>query len=146
MHKVQDMLWTRLLPDAQRDIDREEWIRHGGKWIIFDRKDRLISLSERLGPKIDSGEIESAKYWNKDPGAICVYSLDRDKERVWGILKGLGAGNSKVWEYDYAWDKNIRNPVNFMYSWFSKFRTILQSYGLAGTLQLIKEILKPKQD
>jgi hypothetical protein len=31
-------------------------------------------------------------------------------------------------EYDYAWDKNIRDPFGFMYSWFSKFRTILQSY------------------
>jgi hypothetical protein len=146
MHEVKDMLWTWLLPDAGREVSREEWIRHGGKWIIFDRKEDIINLAEKLGPPIDSGEIESAKYWNKDPGAICVYSLDRDKDKIWDILRKLGAGNNRVWEYDYAWDKNIRNPVNFMYSWFSKFRTILQSYGLAGTLQLIKEILKPKQD
>jgi hypothetical protein len=146
MHEVKDMLWTRLLPDAGREIIREEWIRHGGKWILFDSKARIIDLAEKLAPTIDSGEIESAKYWNKDPGAICVYSLDRDKDRTWDILRKLGAGNNKVWEYDYAWGKNIRNPVNFMYSWFSKFRTILQSYGLVGTLQLIKEILKPKQD
>lgn len=39
---------------------------------------------------------------------------------------------------DYAWDKNIQNPVNFIYSWSSKFGTIMQSYGVAGTLQLIK--------
>jgi hypothetical protein len=146
MHEVKDMLWTGLLPDAGREIIREEWIRHGGKWILFDSKARIIDLAEKLAPTIDSGEIESAKYWNKDPGAICVYSLDRDKDRTWDILRKLGAGNNKVWEYDYAWGKNIRNPVNFMYSWFSKFRTILQSYGLVGTLQLIKEILKPKQD
>jgi hypothetical protein len=146
MHEVKDMLWTWLLPDAKREINREEWIRQGGKWIIFDSKARIINLSEKLAPSIDSGEIESAKYWNKDPGAICVYSLDRDKDKIWDILKKLGAGNDKVWEYDYAWDKNIQNPVNFMYSWFSKIRTILQSYGLVGTLQLIREILKPKQD
>jgi hypothetical protein len=146
MHEVKDMLWTWLLPDAKREINREEWIRQGGKWIIFDSKARIMNLAEKLAPSIDSGEIESAKYWNKDPGAICVYSLDRDKDKIWDILKKLGAGNNKVWEYDYAWDKNIQNPVNFMYSWFSKFRTILQSYGLIGTLQLIKEILKPKQD
>jgi hypothetical protein len=146
MHEVKDMLWTWLLPDAKREINREEWIRQGGKWIIFDSKARIMNLAEKLAPSIDSGEIESAKYWNKDPGAICVYSLDRDKNKIWDILKKLGAGNNKVWEYDYAWDKNIQNPVNFMYSWFSKFRTILQSYGLIGTLQLIKEILKPKQD
>lgn len=145
MHEAKDILWTWLFPDARRDIDREEWIRHGGKWILFDRKDRILRLAKKLEPMIDSGEIERAKCWNKDPSAICVYSLDRDKEKIWEILKGLGAGNNMVWEYDYAWDKNIKNPVNFMYSWFSKFRTILQSYGLAGTLQLIKELLKPKQ-
>ncbi len=145
MHEVKDMLWTWLLPDTRREIDREEWMRHGGKWIIFDRKDRIAALSEKLRPLIDSGEIESAKYWNEDPSAICVYSLDREKERVWEILRGLGAGNDKVWEYDYAWDKNIQSPVNFMYSWFSKFRTIFQSYGLAGTLRLIKEVLRPRQ-
>lgn len=146
MHKVKDMLWTWLLPDARRETDREEWIRHGGKWIIFDRHNQIIILAERLGPFIDSGEIESAKYWNKDPSAMCVYCLHRDKEKTWDILKRLDAGNDKVWEYDYAWDKNIQNPVNFLYSWFSKFRTILQSYGLAGTLRLIKEILKPKEN
>jgi hypothetical protein len=143
MHEVKDMLWTWLLPDAPRETDREEWMRHGGKWIIFDRKEQIVALAKKLGPSIDSGEIESAKYWNKDPGAICVYSLDRDKDKTGDILLKLGSGTDRVWEYDYAWDKNIQNPVNFMYSWFSKFRTILQSYGLVGTLQLIREILKP---
>jgi hypothetical protein len=143
MREVKDMLWTRLLPDAERITDREEWIRYGGKWIIFDRKDNIEILAEKLGLLIDSGRIQGAKYWNEDPSAICVYSLDRDREEIWNILKGLGAGNDKVWEYDYAWDKNILNPINFAYSWFSKLRTILQSYGLAGTLRLIKEILKP---
>jgi hypothetical protein len=143
MHEVKDMLWTWLLPDAPRETDREEWMRHGGKWIIFDRKEQIVALAKKLGPSIDSGEIESAKYWNKDPGAICVYSLDRDKDKTGDILLKLGSGTDRVWEYDYAWDKNIQNPVNFMYSWFSKFRTILQSYGLIGTLQLIREILKP---
>jgi len=146
MYEVRDMLWTWLLPDIRRNMDRQEWIKNGGKWIIFDKKNRIVTLAGRLGPLIDSGEIESAKYWNKDPSAICVYSLDRDKEKTWDILRGLGAGKDRVWEYDYAWDKNISNPAVFIYSWFSKFRTILQSYGVAGTLQLIKEVLKPKQD
>ncbi len=140
------MLWTRLLPDVPEDTDREEWQRHGGKWIIFDRKDRIVRLAKKLEPFIDSGEIKSAKYWNKDPSAINVYSLDRDKNKTWEILKKLGAGNSKVWEYDYALDKNILDPVSFMYSWFSKFRTIFQSYGLIGALELIREVLKPRKD
>lgn len=146
MHKIKDMLWTRLLPDVPEDTDREEWQRHGGKWIIFDRKDRIVRLAKKLEPFIDSGEIKSAKYWNKDPSAINVYSLDRDKNKTWEILKKLGAGNSKVWEYDYALDKNILDPVSFMYSWFSKFRTIFQSYGLIGALELIREVLKPRKD
>lgn len=144
MRRYKDKLWTWLLPNAPKDIDKKEWMRHGGKWIIFDRKVRIVKLAKKLEPYIDSGEIESAKYWNGDPCAINVYSLDRDKEKTWKILERLGAGDSKVWEYDYAWDKNIRNPSDFMYSWLSKFRTILQSYGPIGTLRLIKEILKPK--
>jgi len=145
MHKMKDILWTWLLPDIPRDTEREEWVRHGGKWIIFDRKDRLETLGEGLGPFIDSGEIESAKYWNKDPGAICVYSLDKDRTKVWQILKELGAGDRKVWEYDYAMDKNLREPLTFLYSWCSKFSTIIQSYGIIGTLQLIREFLKPRK-
>ncbi len=145
MHKMKDLLWTWLLPDIPRDAERQEWIRHGGKWIIFDKKDRLETLGERLGPFIDSGEIESAKYWNKDPGAICVYSLDKDRAKVWGILKELGAGDRKVWEYDYAMDKNLLEPLTFVYSWCSKFSTILRSYGIIGTLQLIREFLKPRK-
>jgi hypothetical protein len=143
MHEVKDILWTRLLPDAAKETGKEEWMRHGGKWIIFGRREEIVRLAKKLGPSIDSGELESAKYWNRDPSAICVYSLDRDKDKTWDILRKLGSGTDRVWEYDYAWDKNIQNPVNFMYSWFSKFRTILQSYGPVGTLQLIKELLKP---
>jgi hypothetical protein len=142
MHRVKDMLWTWLLPDVPVDTDREEWMKNGGKWIIFDRKERLEILGEKLGLFIDLDEIKSAKYWNKNPGAICVYSLDKDRTKVWKILKELGAGDKKVWEYDYAMDKNLRAPLTFFYSWFSKFSTILRSYGLAGTLQLIREILK----
>lgn len=146
MYKTTNILWTRLLPDDPVKLDRQEWIQHGGKWIIFDRKDRIMALSEKLVPLIDSGEIQSAKYWNKDPSAICVYSLDRDREKVWDILRKLGAGDTKVWEYDYATGKNLQNPVTFLYSWFSKFRTIIQSYGVAGTIQLINELLKSEED
>ena len=128
MHKVKDLLWV--------------W--HGGKWIVFDSKEKIEALARGVEPLIDSGEINSAKYWNKDPSAINVYSFDSDKERVWEILKDLGAGESRVWEYDYAMDKNIMRPFDFLYSWLSKFRTILQSYGLTGTLRLIKEMLNPR--
>ena len=146
MRVMRDKLWTWLLPDVERPAGKEEWLRHGGKWIIFDRRESIMKLSEGLKPYIDSGEILSAKYWNGDPSAINVYSLDSDRKRVWTVLRELGAGNNKVWEYDYAFDKNIRNPVHFIYSWYSKFRTILQSYGLIGTINLVREILKPEKD
>jgi hypothetical protein len=142
MHKARDILWTRLIPDALREIDHGVWRGHGGKWIVFDSREKIVGLSERLVPHLDAGEIEGAKYWNGDPSAICVYSLDRDRKRVGQLLDGLGAGPDRVWEYDYAWDKNIKSPLMFLYSWYSKLSTILRSYGIIGTLRLIQEILK----
>jgi hypothetical protein len=146
MHKTKDMLWTRLFPDAEKDFDRNEWFRHGGKWIIFDSREKIVSLAGRLAPHLDAGEVEGAKYWNEDPSALCVYSLDRDSKRVGTLLDSLGAGRDRVWEYDYAWDKNIRNPLVFLYSWYSKLSTILRSYGIAGTLRLIREVLIPRKE
>jgi hypothetical protein len=143
MRKAEDLLWIWLLPDAPRETDREVWREHGGKWIIFDRKDRIERLASHLAPLIDSDEIRSAKYWKKDPSAICVYSLDRERDKVLAILSRLDAAGSRVWEYDYATDKNIRDPFTFLYSWYSKLTTILRSYGVRGTLALIREILKP---
>lgn len=146
MRIIRDLLWTWLLPDGPQDIDEKEWIRNGGKWIIFDRKDKIVKLAERLRPYIDSGQIRSAKYWNKEPSAICVYSFDHEKEKAWEILKKLGAGSNRVWEYDYAWNRNILKPFDFMYSWYSKFKTILQSYGIIGSLRLIRDILQSEKE
>lgn len=144
MRIVKDRLWTWLLPDHERGFDRDEWVSHGGKWIIFDRGDKIVALGDKLRPLIDAGEIRSAKYWNGDPSAINVYSLDGERDRTWDILKDLGSGGARVWEYDYAWCKNAMSPTDFLFSWFSKFRTILQSYGFAGTLKLIRELFFEK--
>ncbi len=144
MKTSKDLLWTRLSPDEPRVIDRAEWMRHGGKWIVFDKSDMIEALAGKLGPFIDSGSVESAKIWNGDPSAINVYSLDRNRWMVREILKRLGARYVLVWEYDYALGRNIFHPITFVYSWSSKFRTILASYGLAGTLRLLKEALKQK--
>ncbi len=142
MKRYSDMLWTWMMPDAPRATDRDIWRRHGGKWIVFDRKEKTEKLALKLAPFMEKGEIEGAKFWNKDPGAICIYSLDRDSDRVSSILDKLGAGKNRVWEYDYAWDKNIRRPLDFAFSWSAKLRTILRSYGLSGTLKLLREVLK----
>ena len=143
MEIVKDRLWTRLLPEKGTQVDEKAWREHGGKWIIFDSKDKIEALAQKLENPIESGEIQSAKFWNKDPGAICVYSLDSKKEDVEEKLKTFGASKSRVWEYDFAWDKNVQKPLDFFYSQSTKFRTILKSYGCVGTLRLIKELLTP---
>ncbi len=130
------------MPDYPVTEVRRIWRQHGGKWIVFDRKSRTEDLAFKLVSFIESGKIEGAKYWNKDPGAICVYCLDRVRAKVAGILDELGAGKRRVWEYDFAWDKNIRHPLDFAFSWSAKLRTIIESYGLRGTLRLIREVLK----
>ena len=145
MRQIKDDIWTRLLPDTEHEIAFPTWSRNGGKWIVFDDEDRIRDLAGKLEPFIDAGEIVSAKYWNGNPSAINVYSLDRDRWNTRKILKDLGARHVLVWEYDYAMDKNLLSPFTFAYSWSSKFRTILQSRGLAGSMQLLKEALKQKR-
>jgi hypothetical protein len=142
VRQIRDDIWTRLLPEKPREIDGSTWFKQGGKWIVFDDQSRILDLAGKLAPYIDAGEIESAKYWNGDPSAINVYSLDRDREKTGMILKNLGARHVLVWEYDYALGKNLRAPVTFAYSWFSKFRTILQSRGFRGSVRLLQEALK----
>jgi hypothetical protein len=144
MRERKDEIWTWLLPDKPRDIDNTTWSRSGGKWIIFDNEEHIKDLAEKLAPYIDDGQIESAKYWNGDPSAINVYSLDKDRWNTRNILKNLGARFVLVWEYDYALDKNLRSPFTFTYSWFSKFRTIIRSRGIEGSIKLLKEALKQK--
>jgi hypothetical protein len=51
-----------------------------------------------------------------------------------------------VWEYDYAMIKNLLRPMTFAYSWFSKFRTILASYGLAGSIRLFRQVLSQRRE
>ncbi len=142
MQRIAEDIWTRLLPETPRGIDGPEWRKRGGKWIVFDDRNRIIDLAEKLAPYIDAGKIESAKYLNGNPSAINVYSLDRDRAETWAILKELGARYVLVWEYDHATRKNLRAPFTFAYSWFSKFRTILQSRGLGGSFRLVREALK----
>jgi hypothetical protein len=142
MRIVKDIIWTWFRPDNERPINRKLWFDHGGKWLIFDRKKKIMELAHKLEPFIDSGDIESAKCWNGDPSAINVYSLDSNREEVEKILKKLGARERKVWEYDYAWKKNLRRPVDFLYSWSSKFMTILKSYGIIGAFHLFQEAMK----
>jgi len=143
MRIIKDSIWTWLMPDMPRVIDGRTWTHSGGKWIVFDREERIKEIAGKLAPHIDSGEIESGKYWNGDPSAINVYSLDWDREKTRKILTDLGVLQAMVWEYDYEWRKNLRSPLSFTYSWLSKFKTIVQSRGICGTLRLVRDVLKP---
>lgn len=138
-----EKIWTWFLPDEPKEISRADWMKNGGKWIIFDREDRITALAGALQPYIDAGKIVGAKCWNGDPSALNVYCLDRDREKTRLILDRLGARRSRVWEYDFAWKKNLRKPFDFTYSWSLKFMTILRSYGMLGTVRLMRELLIP---
>jgi hypothetical protein len=129
-------------PDSGNLALDPRWFRHGGKWIVFDTLARIELLAGRLAPYIDGGEIAGAKYWNEDPSAINVYSLDHDRRRSAEILRALGAKGHKVWEYDDAWDKNLAHPCTFLYSQTSKLWTIARSRGFTGTLGLAVEALR----
>jgi hypothetical protein len=138
-----EKIWTWFLPDIPQEISRADWMKSGGKWIVFDREDRITALAEALQPYIDAGEIVGAKCWNGDPSALNVYCLDRDSEKTKLILDRLGARRSRVWEYDFAWKKNLRRPFDFTYSWSLKCVTILRSYGMLGTINLMRELFIP---
>ena len=135
-----DKIWTWYLPNEPMTIHHDNWIRSGGKWIVFDRKERISALAEALQPYIDAEVSVGAKCWNGDPSAINVYCTDRDREKIKLLLDGLGAGPSRVWEYDFAFDKNIRKPFDFTYSWSLKLLTIISSYGLPGAVKLMREL------
>jgi len=141
MRIVEDKVWTWFLPDNKRAVDQERWLHHGGKWIVFARKEKVMELAYKLESFINSGSIESAKCWNGDPSAINVYSLDKDREKIKEILEELGAARHKVWEYDYEWGKNVTRPIDFLYSWSSKLMTIFKSYGVGGTARLFKDMM-----
>jgi hypothetical protein len=140
MKITKEKIWTWYRPNEPKKIYHDDWIKRGGKWIVFDRKDRIDALAEALQLYVDAGEIVGAKSWNGDPSAINVYCLDRDRENTKLILDHVGAGHSRVWEYDYAWQRNLREPFDFAYSWSSKFMTILRSYGMRGTIKLMREL------
>jgi hypothetical protein len=129
--------WTWIIPKEPREP--KNWAEHGGKWIVFGKKEKFMALAKEIEPYIERGEIESAKYWNWDTSALCVYSLDKDREKVREILLRHGL-KPRVWDYDYAHHKNIIRPLNWTVSHFSKLWVLLKSFGIRGTLQFLKGI------
>jgi hypothetical protein len=143
MRIVKEKIWTWFLPDDHRPLNPDQWRQYGGKWLVFDRRAQLLALVHKLKPFIDSGDIHAAKSWNGDPSGLNIYALDKDKQKVKTIVESCGAKPQKVWEYDYAWGKNVTRPVDFIYSWASKFITIYKSSGICGAIQLLKNSANP---
>ena len=78
MRQTKDEIWTWLLPETPRKIDRSTWFRSGGKWIVFDDEDRIRDLAEKLAPHIDAGEIESAKSLSLDIHVFMVFQVSNN--------------------------------------------------------------------
>ncbi len=135
LHETEFWIW--ILPSKPREP--ENWEEYGGKWIVFEDKDKLAAKAKEIEPYVESGEIESAKYWNWDTSALCVYSLDTDRNNVREILLKHGL-KPRVWDYDYAHNKNITRPVNWTVSHFSKLYVLLKSFGVRGTLRFLLSI------
>jgi len=89
--------------DKQQKMN-DEYLRHWGKWLIFEPKKLLKELAKKLDFYVEKGEIPSAKYartpqlGSKVP-VMCVYCDDRERETIWAILLKLGV-KTKIWKYD----------------------------------------------
>lgn len=83
-----------------------EYLGHFGKWLIFSQDSVIFEeLAIKIDPYVESGDIDSAKY-NRKPGlpgsdsvVMCVYCDDREREKVWEILRTLGV-TKRIWKYD----------------------------------------------
>lgn len=103
--------WVRVRPSkpAKPKQGRQalkEYFEHYGKWLIFSRDQaRLQELARKLDPYVERGEISSVKYcrepasWARGSVVMCVYCDDREREKVWEILSGLGV-TRRIWKYD----------------------------------------------
>lgn len=113
-----------------------EWEESGGKWLVYTDKAKIESAEKEIEGFVERGEIEAAKYWklSKD-SALCIYSLDKDREKTRKILLDINLKPS-VWEYDYARAKNIWRP-RFWLSAFRKLRILISTFGIAGAIKFI---------
>ena len=107
MRTVRKFPFTYCLPEAANQryeqLGSAEWRRHGGRWVIFNRRARVDEWIARLEPYIDSGEIREAKFYTGftgDPSALIVYTLDEEGEDAWILLQALGVEGRRLWEYE----------------------------------------------
>jgi hypothetical protein len=90
-------------------LSEEEYLEHYGKWLISGSKGYIESLARLIDPLVEGGQIDSAKYSKKEPRTdpfpdkrdyvMCVYSDDRERDRVKRLLESLGV-ERMTWKYD----------------------------------------------
>jgi hypothetical protein len=107
MRTMRRFPFTYCLPDAANrrylELGSTEWHRHGGRWVVFNRRAKVDRWIASLAPSIDSGEIREAKFYSGftgDPSALIVYTLDHEKEAAWQHLQELSVEGRKLWEYE----------------------------------------------
>lgn len=122
--------------EAEKKAQSTEWEESGGKWLVYADKEKIEKAEKEIEKFVEKGEIEAAKYWKlSKPSALCVYSLDKDREKTRKILLSMNLKPS-VWEYDYARSKNIWRP-RFWLSAFRKLRILISTFGIFGTIKFI---------
>ncbi len=128
-------IWTWVVPDREKG-EISSWKERGGKWLVYGSRIEMELLGRLLEKYVNRGSVVSAKFWNaSEKSALCVYSLDSDREKTKEILYYLGY-TPTAWEYDYARIKNWTRP-RFFISAFHKLSIMLNAFGIIGTIRFI---------
>ena len=73
--------------------------------------------------KSESTKIHSAKYLRapslRPEYVMCVYCLDKEREKVWSILASLGV-NRRIWKYDRQTHKDWQPGGKLYKEWQGK--------------------------
>ncbi len=117
MRQLRKFPFTFCFPDEPnerfRELGSSRWRRHGGRWVIFNRRPKVDQWVAKIAPYIDSGEIREAKFYSGftgDPSALIVYTLDTEQDSSWELLSGLGVEGRRIWEYETQM-KALRSKV-----------------------------------
>ena len=119
--------WDSPIAYKGKELTKEEYLDHWGKWVLMDEREKLDELAAKLDPYVESGAIQSIKYsrspehiFDIDSCVMCVFCDDRDREEVWQILSSLGV-TLKAWVYDRQVIEMWQPGGMMMEKWLSHF-------------------------
>lgn len=109
----QDGQWVFILPKERRREYQSypDYLAHNGKWIIYDSKDKIEGLGNRMLKIVGKDDVLEAKF-TRNPAlkvpegyelgvhALIVYCDDRKKEGVKERLKKELKVEKMFWKYD----------------------------------------------